>query len=157
MFFGCSLMFMFSQQREVVRFEQHMAECWAWRCMSASTSNIWMFAQGVSAVRAPGAAMVIIATIKRLLLVLLRKSSLWMGEICLCLLSQTVSKAAGQGVTITGEKHRNSWDWANSVVFAATIVTTIGLYRSQNEHCVVISLYLFTHNQWWRSTQIFYL
>lgn len=47
-------------------------------------------------------------------------------ETLLCLLSQIVSKAAGQGVTITGEKHRNSWDWANSVVFAATIVTTIG-------------------------------
>ncbi|KAF1387787.1 hypothetical protein PFLUV_G00083570 [Perca fluviatilis] len=39
---------------------------------------------------------------------------------------EIVSQAAGQGVTITGEKHRNSWDWANSVIFAATIVTTIG-------------------------------
>ncbi|XP_059194720.1 potassium channel subfamily K member 5-like [Centropristis striata] len=37
-----------------------------------------------------------------------------------------VSDAAGQGVIITGEKQRNSWDWANSVIFAATIVTTIG-------------------------------
>ncbi|XP_022617680.1 potassium channel subfamily K member 5-like [Seriola dumerili] len=37
-----------------------------------------------------------------------------------------VSEAAGQGVTITGDKHRNSWDWGNSVIFAATIVTTIG-------------------------------
>ncbi|XP_019949013.1 potassium channel subfamily K member 5b [Paralichthys olivaceus] len=39
---------------------------------------------------------------------------------------EIVSEAAGQGVTITGEKHRNTWDWVNSVVFAATIVTTIG-------------------------------
>ncbi|XP_029959543.1 potassium channel subfamily K member 5-like [Salarias fasciatus] len=37
-----------------------------------------------------------------------------------------VSEAAGQGVTITGENHRNTWDWANSVIFAASIVTTIG-------------------------------
>ncbi|KAM6995329.1 potassium channel subfamily K member 5-like [Tautogolabrus adspersus] len=39
---------------------------------------------------------------------------------------EVVSEAAGQGVTITGEIHRNSWDWANSVIFASTIVTTIG-------------------------------
>lgn len=39
---------------------------------------------------------------------------------------QVVSDAAGQGVTITGEKHLNTWDWGNSVIFAATIVTTIG-------------------------------
>ncbi|XP_071325092.1 potassium channel subfamily K member 5-like [Trachinotus anak] len=39
---------------------------------------------------------------------------------------EIVSKAAGQGVTITGEKHLNPWDWGNSVIFAATIVTTIG-------------------------------
>ncbi|XP_056300929.1 potassium channel subfamily K member 5-like [Pseudoliparis swirei] len=39
---------------------------------------------------------------------------------------ETVSKAAGRGVTITGDKHLNSWDWGNSVIFAATIVTTIG-------------------------------
>uniref|UniRef100_UPI0037E88EE9 potassium channel subfamily K member 5-like isoform X2 n=1 Tax=Semicossyphus pulcher TaxID=241346 RepID=UPI0037E88EE9 len=37
-----------------------------------------------------------------------------------------VSEAAGQGVTITGEIHRNTWDWVNSVIFASTIVTTIG-------------------------------
>uniref|UniRef100_A0A4W5L1Y4 Potassium channel, subfamily K, member 5b n=1 Tax=Hucho hucho TaxID=62062 RepID=A0A4W5L1Y4_9TELE len=37
-----------------------------------------------------------------------------------------VSDAAGQGVTITGENTYNNWDWTNSVVFAATIVTTIG-------------------------------
>lgn len=53
-------------------------------------------------------------------------------ETLVCLLSQIVSQAAGQGVTITGEKHRNSWDWANSVIFAATIVTTIGLYDIYN-------------------------
>lgn len=39
---------------------------------------------------------------------------------------EIVSEAAGQGVTITGEVHRNTWDWANSVIFASTIVTTIG-------------------------------
>lgn len=42
---------------------------------------------------------------------------------------QIVSEAVGQGVTITGDNHRNSWDWGNSVIFAATIVTTIGLYE----------------------------
>ncbi|XP_077383825.1 potassium channel subfamily K member 5-like isoform X1 [Festucalex cinctus] len=39
---------------------------------------------------------------------------------------QVVSEAAGQGVIITGDKHHNMWDWGNSVIFAATIVTTIG-------------------------------
>ncbi|XP_028327065.1 potassium channel subfamily K member 5-like [Gouania willdenowi] len=39
---------------------------------------------------------------------------------------EIVSEAAGQGVTITGENHRNTWDWSNSVIFAASIVTTIG-------------------------------
>lgn len=39
---------------------------------------------------------------------------------------EIASEAAGQGVTITGENHRNTWDWANSVIFAASIVTTIG-------------------------------
>uniref|UniRef100_A0A8C4F230 Potassium channel domain-containing protein n=1 Tax=Dicentrarchus labrax TaxID=13489 RepID=A0A8C4F230_DICLA len=39
---------------------------------------------------------------------------------------EIVSEAAGQGVSITGEIHRNTWDWTNSVIFASTIVTTIG-------------------------------
>ncbi|XP_034084130.1 potassium channel subfamily K member 5b [Gymnodraco acuticeps] len=39
---------------------------------------------------------------------------------------EIVSDAAGQGVTITGDKQRNTWDWGNSIIFAATIVTTIG-------------------------------
>ncbi|CAK6960479.1 potassium channel subfamily K member 5-like [Scomber scombrus] len=39
---------------------------------------------------------------------------------------EIVSEAAGQGVTITGDKDLKKWDWANSVIFAATIVTTIG-------------------------------
>ncbi|XP_070767878.1 potassium channel subfamily K member 5-like [Enoplosus armatus] len=39
---------------------------------------------------------------------------------------EIVSEAAGQGLTITGETHRNTWDWANSVIFASSIVTTIG-------------------------------
>ncbi|CAL8248776.1 unnamed protein product [Lota lota] len=39
---------------------------------------------------------------------------------------EVASEAAGQGVTITGDKYRNTWDWPNAVVFAASIVTTIG-------------------------------
>lgn len=39
---------------------------------------------------------------------------------------KVVSEAAGQGVTITGDRYRTTWDWPNSVVFAASIVTTIG-------------------------------
>lgn len=39
---------------------------------------------------------------------------------------KVVSQAAGQGVTITGEKSYHNWDWGNSVIFAATIITTIG-------------------------------
>ncbi|XP_076016747.1 potassium channel subfamily K member 5-like isoform X2 [Genypterus blacodes] len=37
-----------------------------------------------------------------------------------------VSEAAGQGVPITGDNYINTWDWANSAIFASTIVTTIG-------------------------------
>ncbi|XP_077577806.1 potassium channel subfamily K member 5-like [Stigmatopora nigra] len=39
---------------------------------------------------------------------------------------KVVSEAAGQGVLITGDKYHKIWDWGNSVIFAATIVTTIG-------------------------------
>lgn len=39
---------------------------------------------------------------------------------------EIVAEAAGQGVAITGDKDRKIWDWPNSVIFAATIVTTIG-------------------------------
>ncbi|XP_072250565.1 potassium channel subfamily K member 5-like [Leuresthes tenuis] len=39
---------------------------------------------------------------------------------------KVASEAAGQGVAITGDNHRNTWDWVNSVIFTATIVTTIG-------------------------------
>ncbi|XP_068616463.1 potassium channel subfamily K member 5-like [Brachionichthys hirsutus] len=39
---------------------------------------------------------------------------------------EIVSEAAGQGVAITGDVYLNTWDWANSVIFASTIVTTIG-------------------------------
>ncbi|KAJ4939072.1 hypothetical protein JOQ06_028534 [Pogonophryne albipinna] len=38
----------------------------------------------------------------------------------------TVSDAAGQGVTITGSKTFNNWNWPNAVIFAATVITTIG-------------------------------
>ncbi|GAA6098282.1 potassium channel subfamily K member 5a [Tachysurus ichikawai] len=39
---------------------------------------------------------------------------------------KVVSEAAGQGVTITGEKTFNNWNWPNAVIFAATVITTIG-------------------------------
>ncbi|KAB5540191.1 hypothetical protein PHYPO_G00099040 [Pangasianodon hypophthalmus] len=39
---------------------------------------------------------------------------------------ETVATAAGQGVTITGDKPYNPWIWQNAVIFAATIITTIG-------------------------------
>ncbi|XP_036406025.1 potassium channel subfamily K member 5-like isoform X2 [Megalops cyprinoides] len=39
---------------------------------------------------------------------------------------EVVANAAGQGVTITGNKTFNSWNWPKAVVFAATIITTIG-------------------------------
>lgn len=41
---------------------------------------------------------------------------------------QVVSDAAGQGVTITGSKTFNNWNWPNAVIFAATVITTIGKY-----------------------------
>lgn len=37
-----------------------------------------------------------------------------------------MSDAAGQGITITGDKTFNSWNWPNAVIFAATVITTIG-------------------------------
>ncbi|KAK7904497.1 hypothetical protein WMY93_017104 [Mugilogobius chulae] len=39
---------------------------------------------------------------------------------------EAVSDAAGQGVTITGNKTFNNWNWPNAVIFAATVITTIG-------------------------------
>ncbi|CAM2111327.1 potassium channel subfamily K member 5 isoform X1 [Caretta caretta] len=39
---------------------------------------------------------------------------------------QVVSDAAGQGVAITGNKTFNNWNWPNAVIFAATVITTIG-------------------------------
>ncbi|MEE6473560.1 hypothetical protein FKM82_010081 [Ascaphus truei] len=40
---------------------------------------------------------------------------------------ETVSGAAGQGVTIiTGNNTFNNWNWPNAVIFAATVITTIG-------------------------------
>ncbi|XP_067841267.1 potassium channel subfamily K member 5a isoform X2 [Heptranchias perlo] len=38
----------------------------------------------------------------------------------------TVEGAAGQGVTITGNRTFNNWNWPNAVIFAATVITTIG-------------------------------
>ncbi|NXC95276.1 KCNK5 protein, partial [Certhia brachydactyla] len=39
---------------------------------------------------------------------------------------QIVSDAAGQGVAITGNNTFNNWNWPNAVIFAATVITTIG-------------------------------
>ncbi|XP_026071288.1 potassium channel subfamily K member 5-like [Carassius auratus] len=39
---------------------------------------------------------------------------------------KVVSDAAGQGITITGDKTFNNWNWPNAVIFAATVITTIG-------------------------------
>ncbi|XP_076874254.1 potassium channel subfamily K member 5b [Brachyhypopomus gauderio] len=39
---------------------------------------------------------------------------------------EVVATAAGQGVIITGEENFNIWTWQNAVIFAATIITTIG-------------------------------
>lgn len=41
---------------------------------------------------------------------------------------QVVSDAAGQGVSIHGNDTFNYWDWPNAVIFAATVITTIGEY-----------------------------
>lgn len=39
---------------------------------------------------------------------------------------EVVAQAAGKGVTVTGEKQFNNWNWENAVIFAATVITTIG-------------------------------
>lgn len=39
-----------------------------------------------------------------------------------------ISDAAGQGVTISGTKTFNNWNWPNAVIFAATVITTIGKF-----------------------------
>lgn len=41
---------------------------------------------------------------------------------------QIISDAAGQGVTISGTKTFNNWNWPNAVIFAATVITTIGKF-----------------------------
>lgn len=37
-----------------------------------------------------------------------------------------VSDAADQGVAITGNQTFNNWNWPNAMIFAATVITTIG-------------------------------
>uniref|UniRef100_A0A8C5NWT7 Potassium channel, subfamily K, member 5 n=1 Tax=Jaculus jaculus TaxID=51337 RepID=A0A8C5NWT7_JACJA len=39
---------------------------------------------------------------------------------------QVVSDAADQGVAITGNQTFNNWNWPNAMIFAATVITTIG-------------------------------
>lgn len=41
-------------------------------------------------------------------------------------LFQVVSDAADQGVAITGNQTFNNWNWPNAMIFAATVITTIG-------------------------------
>uniref|UniRef100_H3C1R8 Potassium channel, subfamily K, member 5a n=1 Tax=Tetraodon nigroviridis TaxID=99883 RepID=H3C1R8_TETNG len=41
---------------------------------------------------------------------------------------EVISDAAGQGVTISGTKTFNNWNWPNAVIFAATVITTIEGY-----------------------------
>lgn len=41
---------------------------------------------------------------------------------------QVVSDAAGEGVAITGNQTFNNWNWPNAMIFAATVITTIGKY-----------------------------
>lgn len=48
------------------------------------------------------------------------------------LVPQVVSDAAGRGVTITGTKPFNNWNWPNAVIFAATVITTIGASSSSS-------------------------
>lgn len=39
---------------------------------------------------------------------------------------EVVAEATGQGVTVTKEVQFNNWNWENAVIFAATVITTIG-------------------------------
>lgn len=56
---------------------------------------------------------------------------------------KVVSEAAGQGVAISGDKDRSPWDWGSSAIFAASIVTTIGMKDSEVDtlhvHVVIAS------------------
>ncbi|XP_047652251.1 potassium channel subfamily K member 5 isoform X3 [Phacochoerus africanus] len=47
-----------------------------------------------------------------------------------------VSDAAGQGVAITGNQTFNNWNWPNAMIFAATVITTIGVNPSANYHAL---------------------
>ncbi|XP_009878766.1 PREDICTED: potassium channel subfamily K member 5 [Charadrius vociferus] len=65
-----------------------------------------------------------------------KDSSLWLSSplgatdcplsFSLLLTVEVVSNAAGQGVAITGNNTFNNWNWPNAVIFAATVITTIG-------------------------------
>ncbi|XP_043858023.1 potassium channel subfamily K member 5 [Dromiciops gliroides] len=50
----------------------------------------------------------------------------YLGQEGLDKILQVVSDAAGQGVAITGNQTFNNWNWPNAVIFAATVITTIG-------------------------------
>ncbi|XP_067273359.1 potassium channel subfamily K member 5b [Pseudorasbora parva] len=39
---------------------------------------------------------------------------------------KVVNEATGKGVTLTAGKQFNNWSWENAVIFAATVITTIG-------------------------------
>lgn len=51
---------------------------------------------------------------------------------------QIVSDAAGQGVAITGNNTFNNWNWPNAVIFAATVITTIGKYLLMSTFLAVV-------------------
>ncbi|XP_016415028.1 potassium channel subfamily K member 5-like [Sinocyclocheilus rhinocerous] len=60
---------------------------------------------------------------------------------------EVVSDAAGQGITITGDKTFNNWNWPNAVIFAATVITTIGVdpnadYPTLYRYFVEVWIYL---------------
>ncbi|XP_051852839.1 potassium channel subfamily K member 5 [Antechinus flavipes] len=50
----------------------------------------------------------------------------YLGQEGLDKILQVVSDATGQGVAITGNQTFNNWNWPNAVIFAATVITTIG-------------------------------
>lgn len=73
-----------------------------------------------------------------------------------CFVFQVVSDAAGQGVTITGTKTFNNWNWPNAVIFAATVITTIGksfvhfeLYYTHTHTCTVPNIFICLRERIW--------
>lgn len=57
---------------------------------------------------------------------LLLKEFPCLGQEGLDKILKVVSDAADQGVAITGNQTFNNWNWPNAMIFAATVITTIG-------------------------------